>query len=95
MLKKMNVLYVQIREKHSWRSNLRQHGGNRFNAYSAGSQPLGKVNPLTLELLQTLVRDKGFEVEKLKNFQKKIRNRFYGYGRVLLQKKPVRFGRNT
>ena len=33
-------------------SILRQTGGGRFNAYSAGSQPSGKVNPFALELLR-------------------------------------------
>ena len=33
-------------------SILRQTGGGRFNAFSAGSQPSGKVNPFALELLR-------------------------------------------
>jgi arsenate reductase (thioredoxin) len=34
-------------------SILRQTGQGRFNAFSAGSHPAGKVNPLALELLRT------------------------------------------
>ena len=33
-------------------SVLRNVGAGRFNAFSAGSQPAGRVNPLALELLQ-------------------------------------------
>ncbi len=33
-------------------SILRQSGQGRFNAFSAGSHPAGKVNPLALELLK-------------------------------------------
>jgi arsenate reductase len=33
-------------------SILRKEGGGRFNAYSAGSQPRGEINPLTLKVLK-------------------------------------------
>ena len=33
-------------------SILRHVGSGRFNAYSAGSYPVGKVNPLALEFLE-------------------------------------------
>jgi len=40
---------------------LRRHGGGRFAALSAGSEPKGAVHPLALELLAEL----GFETEGL------------------------------
>ena len=33
---------------------LQHYGSGRFKAFSAGSQPSGEVNPLTLEMLETL-----------------------------------------
>ena len=39
-------------------------GKHRFNAYSAGSQPTGQVNPLSLELLKRLNYDTGFARSK-------------------------------
>jgi protein-tyrosine-phosphatase len=36
---------------------LNREGGGRFRAYSAGSQPLGRVHPLALNLLQRMNYD--------------------------------------
>ena len=74
MLKKMNVLFLCT--GNSARSILgeailRQHGGDRFNASSAGSQPLGEVNPMTLELLQNLKYDtKELRTKRWEEFSK-------------------------
>ncbi len=38
-------------------------GGGRWRAYSAGSQPTGTVNPLTIEVL----RERGHSVEGLRS----------------------------
>lgn len=42
---------------------LNQLGADQFRAYSAGSQPKGKVHPVALELLQ----DKGFDISTLRS----------------------------
>ena len=42
---------------------LNRLGGGKFRAYSAGSQPTGKVNPLALNLL----RKTNFDVSKLRS----------------------------
>ncbi len=42
---------------------LNHHGGGRFRAYSAGSQPAGQVNPLTLKVLE----DAGLPVAGLRS----------------------------
>ena len=42
---------------------LAKAGAGRFQAFSAGSHPAGQVNPLTLELLQTL----GYETAHLRS----------------------------
>lgn len=42
---------------------LNRHGGGRFRASSAGSQPAGRVNPFAIELLQ----DAGFPTEGLRS----------------------------
>ncbi|NVO17666.1 MAG: arsenate reductase ArsC [Rhodoplanes sp.] len=44
-------------------SILRQAGGDRFEAFSAGSQPKGTVNPLALKVL----RDSGYPTEGLRS----------------------------
>jgi arsenate reductase len=42
---------------------LNRHGGGRFRAFSAGSQPAGRVNPFAIELLQSA----GFPTEGLRS----------------------------
>ena len=42
---------------------LNRHGGGRFRAFSAGSQPAGRVNPFAIELL----RDAGFPTDGLRS----------------------------
>jgi protein-tyrosine-phosphatase len=42
---------------------LNRHGGGRFQAFSAGSQPAGRVNPYAIELLQ----DAGFPTAGLRS----------------------------
>jgi protein-tyrosine-phosphatase len=42
---------------------LRQHGKGRFNAYSAGSHPKGRVHPYALDLLRNL----GLSLEGLRS----------------------------
>jgi arsenate reductase len=47
-------------------SILRKDGGGRFNAWSAGSHPKGRVNPLALKTLRSLrVSRRGISLEKL------------------------------
>jgi protein-tyrosine-phosphatase len=43
---------------------LNKLGSGRFKAYSAGSQPRGKVNPLTIQTLQALGYDTAFARSK-------------------------------
>ena len=50
---------------------LNKIGRGRFNAYSAGSQPKGRVNPHTIELLQGLGYDtSGFRSKSWDEFSK-------------------------
>jgi arsenate reductase len=42
---------------------LNRHGGGHFRAFSAGSQPAGRVNPFAIELLQ----DSNFPIEGLRS----------------------------
>jgi len=44
-------------------SILRKNGGGRFNAYSAGSHPKGRVNPLALKTLDAY----GYPVDGLRS----------------------------
>jgi arsenate reductase (thioredoxin) len=47
-------------------SILRKNGGERFNAYSAGSHPKGRVNPLALKTLEAYGYPvEGFSLEEL------------------------------
>ncbi|WP_196258023.1 arsenate reductase ArsC [Pelagibacterium limicola] len=43
---------------------LNRDGGERFRAFSAGSQPKGEVHPFTLDLLRSLKIDTGFARSK-------------------------------
>lgn len=43
---------------------LRREGAGRFNAFSAGSQPAGRVHPMTLSLLERLSFDTSFARSK-------------------------------
>jgi arsenate reductase (thioredoxin) len=50
---------------------LNKLGAGKFRAYSAGSQPKGRVNPRTIELLQSLGYDtSGFRSKGWKQFAK-------------------------
>jgi arsenate reductase (thioredoxin) len=50
---------------------LNKLGAGKFRAYSAGSQPKGRVNPRTIELLQSLGYDtSGFRSKGWKEFAK-------------------------
>ncbi|HVI28550.1 arsenate reductase ArsC [Hansschlegelia sp.] len=42
---------------------MNRHGGERFNAYSAGSHPRGEVNPFALDLLRRM----NFDVSQLRS----------------------------
>ena len=47
----------------AWRGDLRHEGQGRFNAFSAGSQPKGIVNPYALRTLESL----GYPVDGLRS----------------------------
>lgn len=54
-------------------SILRKHGAGRFNAFSAGSQPKGVVNPFALKVLASF----GYQTD---GFRSKSWNEFSGEG---------------
>ena len=52
-------------------SALNRHGIGKFKAYSAGSQPTGEINPLTIQLLQRLNYDtSGLRSKSWEEFEK-------------------------
>ena len=52
-------------------SALNRHGIGKFKAYSAGSQPTGEINPMTIQLLQRLNYDtSGLRSKSWEEFEK-------------------------
>ena len=55
-------------------SILRKDGAGRFNAFSAGSHPKGKVNPIALKVLERLITRPSICARKAgKNSQPRVR----------------------